>query len=105
MENTKKRQDKKLSVKILGILLSFCLIVAMLPPVSAAAEENVRKLQNGSFEEGQAFTGDYSQPDQSAVSSWNTTAFEGKIELFRKNTNTYIPVSLWNPQTVPTPQS
>ena len=46
MENTKKRQDKKLSVKILGVLLSFCLIVAMLPPVSAAAEENVRKLQN-----------------------------------------------------------
>ena len=90
MENTKKRQDKKLSVKILGILLSACLIVAMLPPVSAAAEENVRKLQNGSFEEGQAFTGDYSQPDQSAVPSWNTTAFERKIELFRKNTNTYI---------------
>ena len=51
MENTKKRQDKKLSVKILGILLSVCLIVTMLPPVSAAAEENDRKLKNGSFEE------------------------------------------------------
>lgn len=91
MENTKKRQDKKLSVKILGILLSFCLIVAMLPPVSAASETtDNRKLQNGSFEKDQTFTGSYSQPDQSAVPSWNTTAFEGKIELFRKNTNTYI---------------
>ena len=92
MENTKKRQDKKLSVKILGILLSVCLIVAMLPPVFATAAETTdnRKLQNGSFEERQAFTGDYSQPDQSAVPSWNTTAFEGKIELFKENTNTYI---------------
>ena len=52
MENTKKRQDKKLSVKILGILLSACLIVAMLPPVFATATETTdnRKLQNGSFE-------------------------------------------------------
>lgn len=48
------------------------------------------KLKNGSFEEGPTFTGTYSQPDQSDVPSWNTTAFEGKIELFKKNTNTYI---------------
>lgn len=88
MENTKKRQDKKLSVKILGILLSVCLIVAMLPPVSAAAEENVRKLQNGSFEEGQTFTNAYLQT--STVANWNTTAFQGKFELFRDNPNTYL---------------
>ena len=88
MENTKKRQDKKLSVKILGVLLSFCLIVAMLPPVSAAAEENVRKLQNGSFEEGQNFTGPYLQT--STVANWNTTASQGKFELFRDNPNTYL---------------
>ena len=88
MENTKKRQDKKLSVKILGILLSACLIVAMLPPVSAAAEENVRKLQNGSFEEGQTFTGPYLQTP--TVANWNTTAFQGKFELFRDNPNTYL---------------
>ena len=88
MENTKKRQDKKLSVKILGILLSVCLIVAMLPPVSAAAEENVRKLQNGSFEEGQNFTGPYLQT--STVANWNTTASQGKFELFRDNPNTYL---------------
>ena len=53
------------------------------------ADDN--KLKNGSFEEGQTFTGTYSQPDQSAVPSWNTTAFEGKIELFKENTGTYIP--------------
>ena len=52
------------------------------------ADDN--KLKNGSFEEGQNFTKDYLQPDQSAVPYWNTTAFEGKIELFKKNTNTYI---------------
>ena len=88
MENTKKRQDKKLSVKILGILLSACLIVAILPPVSAAAEENVRKLQNGSFEEGQTFTRPYLQT--STVANWNTTAFQGQFELFRDNPNTYL---------------
>ena len=52
------------------------------------ADDN--KLKNGSFEEGQNFTKDYLQPDQSAVPSWNTTAFQGKIELFRDNKNTYL---------------
>lgn len=59
--------------------------------VSADEDSNVNKLQNGSFEEGQTFTGNYSQPDQSAVPSWNTTAFQRKIELFRENTGIYIP--------------
>ena len=48
------------------------------------------KLENGSFEDGQTWTNAYSQPNQSAVPSWNTTAFEGKIEMFRENTGTYI---------------
>lgn len=52
------------------------------------ADDN--KLKNGSFEEGQNFTKDYLQPDQSAVPYWNTTAFQGKIELFRDNKNTYL---------------
>ena len=84
-----------MSAKGCAVLLSLCLLMTMLLPLTAAAEESAnttdnRKLQNGSFEEGQTFTKDYLQPDQSAVPSWNTTAFEGKIELFRKNTNTYI---------------
>lgn len=59
--------------------------------VSADEDSNVNKLQNGSFEDGPTFTGNYSQPDQSAVPSWNTTAFQGKIEMFRENTGIYIP--------------
>ena len=59
--------------------------------VSAGEESSVRKLQNGSFEDGPTFSGtNYSQPDQSQVPSWNTTAFQGKIELFKENKNTYI---------------
>ena len=91
----KKKQQSKLLVKVRGLLLGLCLIVGVGVGL-AYAEENSnttrttdnRKLQNGSFEEGQTFTGTYSQPDQSAVPSWNTTAFQGKIELFRKNTGT-----------------
>ena len=50
-----------------------------------------RRLQNGSFEDGQNWTDNkYKQPDQSAVPAWNTTAFQGKIELFRENVGTYI---------------
>lgn len=95
MNNGKNRQGAGLSAKGCAVLLSLCLLMTMLLPLTAAAEESAnttdnRKLQNGSFEEGQTFTKDYLQPDQSAVPSWNTTAFEGKIELFRKNTNTYI---------------
>ena len=92
MENTKKRQDKKLSVKILGILLSVCLIVAMLPPMAAAedtaalAEDANRRLLNGSFEEEQTWTDSYQQLDQSKVPYWNTTAYNPTvIELLREN--------------------
>ena len=100
MENTKKRQDKKLSVKIWGMLLSFCLVVTMLPPVFATATETTdnRKLQNGSFENHSVTTwssGAYAQPEQSKVENWNTTAYNttgtnGLIELFKENTGTYI---------------
>lgn len=61
--------------------------------LKASGEEStaeVRNLLNGSFEEGQTWTSAYLQPDQSKVPSWNTTAFQGKIELFRSNTGTYI---------------
>ena len=98
MNNGKKRQGAGLSAKGCAVLLSLCLLVTMLLPLTAAAAEessdttnNNRKLQNGSFEEGQTWSGTYSQPDQSNVPSWNTTAFQGKIELFKKNTGTYIP--------------
>ena len=94
MNNGRKRQGAGLSAKGCAVLLSLCLLVTMLLPLTAAAAEgttdNNRKLQNGSFEEGPTFTGNYLQPDQSAVPSWSTTAFQGKIELFRDNPNTYL---------------
>ena len=92
MNNGRKRQGAGLSAKGCAVLLSLCLLMTMLLPLTAAAEDtsNNRKLQNGSFEEGPTFTGNYLQPDQSAVPSWSTTAFQGKIELFRDNPNTYL---------------
>ena len=49
---------------------------------------DVKKLKNGSFEEGQTFENAYLQT--ATVASWNTTAFQGKFELFRDNPNTYL---------------
>ena len=94
----KKKQQSKLLVKVRGLLLVLCLIAGVGVGL-AYAEENAtsnttttdnRKLQNGSFEDEQTFTGTYLQQGQSAVPSWNTTASDGKIELFRKNTGVYI---------------
>ena len=98
MKDEKKQKRKKLPLKAGGILLRLCLLVGVcagLALVFAAANSsdstsNDRKLKNGSFEEGQTWTGNYSQPDQSAVPAWNTTATDRRIELFKENSNTYI---------------
>lgn len=92
MQNDNKQKRKRLSVKLRGFLVGLCLILTVSGMAVYAADNSSdnRKLQNGSFEEGQTWTSTYSQPDQSAVPSWNTTAFQGKIELFKKNTGTYI---------------
>ena len=93
MSDKMKPQKNKLLVNVRGLLLGLCLVLGVGIGFVYAADDTTagdRKLQNGSFEEGPTFTGNYSQPDQKDVPSWNTTAFEGKIELFRKNTNTYI---------------
>ena len=90
MRYANKKQITRATESLRTVIAMICIIaIAFTGSVYAAAEES-RKLLNGSFEEGQTFTGNYSQPDQSAVPSWNTTAFQGKIELFRKNTGTYI---------------
>ena len=77
------------------VLMLLCGVLSLfhftLSHVSADEDSSVNKLQNGSFEYGPTFSGNYSQPDQNDVPSWNTTAFQGKIELFKENTNTYIP--------------
>ena len=93
MQYSDKKQRTRVS-KILSRVVAMVLCVIALTFAeriyAVTAETDNRKLLNGSFEEGQTFTGNYIQPDQSAVPSWNTTAFQGKIELFRKNTGTYI---------------
>lgn len=77
----------------LAAFMLFCGVLSLFnyssPRVSADTSSE-RKLQNGSFEEGQTWTGSYKQLDQSAVPAWNTTAFQGKIELLQANTGTYI---------------
>ena len=94
MHNSNRKLKRKLSSRIRDILLVICLMISACIGVVHVAEwvaaADDRKLQNGSFEERQTFTKDYNQPNQSEVPSWNTTAFEGKIELFRENKNSYI---------------
>ena len=90
MRYANKKQITRATESLRKVIAMICIIaIAFTGIVYVAAEEN-RKLLNGSFEKGQTFTGNYLQPDQSAVPSWNTTAFQGKIELFKKNTGIYI---------------
>ncbi|MDD6885501.1 MAG: hypothetical protein PUD27_02355, partial [Solobacterium sp.] len=55
--------------------------------LSTSAPNN---LQNGSFEEGQTWTKSYNTQNQENIPSWNTTATDKKIEMFRENQGTYI---------------
>ena len=90
----RQEQQKKIAVFMSGLLLGLSLITGV-STVPAHAEESStntssKKLQNGSFEEGQTWTESYKQPNQSDVPAWNTTATDGKIELFKSNTGSYI---------------
>ena len=93
VKNRKKKQRKKLFWNICGLLFGLCLVMGVSSRLVYAEGESTdnRKLQNGSFEKGQTWTSTYLQPDQDSVPGWNTTATDKKIELFRKNTGTYIP--------------
>lgn len=88
-EKMRKRITDKTVRAVIAVI---CLIAITCTGIVYAAADTsetnsaVRKLQNGSFEEGQTWTASYTQPDQSKVPAWNTTAFQGKIELFRVNT-------------------
>ena len=57
---------------------------------STVAETVSTNLQNGSFEKDQTWASTYTQVTQDKVPYWNTTAFQGKIELFKENSGTYI---------------
>ena len=92
MQYSDKKQRTRVSKILRRVVAMVCVIALTFAELiyAVTAETDNRKLLNGSFEEGQTFTGSYLQPNQSAVPSWNTTAFQGKIELFRSNTGTYI---------------
>lgn len=94
MNNKTKFGNKaRLPHLFLAMLLILSVAFPMLFFPKASGEESSdekRYLLNGSFEEDQTWTSSYSQPNQDKVPAWNTTAFEGKIELFRANTGTYI---------------
>lgn len=90
--NTSKRK-RRLTSRVRDILLVICLAIsACIGVVYVAdwvmADDTSTKLLNGSFEEGQTFTGSYQQT--TTVANWHTTAFQGKFELFRDNPNTYL---------------
>lgn len=87
-EKKNNRWITGIRIVLLGIFLA---IFFSTVTVHAEGKGTSNNLQNGSFEKGQTWTNAYFQPDQSAVPAWNTTAFQGKIELFRENIGTYIP--------------
>ncbi len=106
MKDGNKKKKTISAEKVRAVIARVLLVAVACAGIAYAAEETSNntptntannKLQNGSFEEGQTFTKEYNQPEQSTVPSWNTTAFQGKLELFRKNTGTYIPGVILEP--------
>lgn len=83
--------------KIRAVIARVLLVAVACAGIVYAAEtgttaDPVRKLQNGSFEEGQTWTNNYLQLDQDKVPYWNTTAYNPTvIELLRENKSVYIP--------------
>ena len=70
--NQKKKYKPGNPVRRLCVFAAVLCLLVMTGTAAFAAddnEDNNRKLQNGSFEEGPTFTGNYLQPDQSAVPS------------------------------------
>ena len=90
MKRGRRQSRMKMSERVYAVLLSLCLVVGMGAGLTYASADGDRKLQNGSFEEKQTFTKNYIQTSQNDVPSWNTTATDGRIELFRENKNTYF---------------
>lgn len=89
MKRGRRQSQTKLSERVYAVLFSLCLVVGMGAGfVYASANSDNGKLLNGSFEAGQSFEGAYLQT--ATVANWNTTASQGKFELFRDNPNTYL---------------
>ena len=93
MQCVHKKQVTRAAKILRAVIAMICIIAVACAEIAYAATEGTsdpKKLLNGSFEEEYTFTGNYSQPDQSKVPAWNTTASQGKIELFKANAGTYI---------------
>ena len=89
--NQKKKYKPGNPVRRLCVFAAVLCLLVMTGTAAFAAEENT-KLQNGSFEEGQTWTDNYKQLEQSVVPAWYTTAYNPTvIELLRRNSNFYIP--------------
>lgn len=94
MEDGNKTKKTINAEKIRAVIARVLLVAVACAGIAYSADTgttgntDVRKLLNGSFEEGQTFTNAYLQT--ATVASWNTTAFQGKFELFRDNPNTYL---------------
>ena len=91
MKDGSKTKKTISAEKIRAVIAKVLLLTVACAGIVYAADTgntDVQKLKNGSFEEGQTFTNAYIQT--ATVASWNTTAFQGKFELFRDNQNTYL---------------
>ena len=93
----RKHKQNHFLIILFALILELCFVTGMSLHVANAEEAtdaNNKMLLNGSFEniaDGVTFAdGGYASPTQEKVTAWNTTATDGKIELFKENTGTYI---------------
>ena len=93
----RKHKQNHFLIILFALILELCFVTGMSLHVANAEEAtdaNNKMLLNGSFEniaDGVTFArGGYASPTQEKVTAWNTTATDGKIELFKENTDTYI---------------
>ena len=92
----RKRKQNHFLIILFALILELCFVTGMSLHVANAEEAtdaNNKMLLNGSFEniaDGVTFSSCYASPTQEKVTAWNTTATDGKIELFKENTGTYI---------------
>lgn len=80
----KKHGTRASKLQRAGIAIICIIAIACVEIVYAATENDNRKLLNGSFEEGQTFTGNYLQPNQSAVPHGIQRLFRVKLSYLEK---------------------
>ena len=93
----RKHKQNHFLIILFALILELCFVTGMSLHVANAEEAtdaNNKMLLNGSFEtianDVTFASGVYASPTQEKVTAWNTTATDGKIELFKENTGTYI---------------